>query len=59
VYLVSWIEFYFELVHARLVLRNVENNDIVDIKDNYEPFVSEQAIDTCYLFQAEFVEFGH
>jgi hypothetical protein len=32
------------------MLRNIENNDIVDIENNYKLFVSKQAIDTCYLF---------
>jgi hypothetical protein len=41
------------------VLQNIENNNIVDIKNNYKLFVSKQAIDTYYLFQAEFIEFKH
>jgi hypothetical protein len=59
VYLVNWIEFCFELVYTRLVLRSIKNNNIINIKDNYKLFVSKQVIDTCYLFQAEFVKFRH
>jgi hypothetical protein len=43
----------------RLVLQNIKNNNIVDVKNNYKLFVSKQVIDTCYLFQAEFVKFGY
>jgi hypothetical protein len=41
------------------VLQSIENNDIVDIENNYKLFVSKQVIDTYYLFQAEIVKFGH
>jgi hypothetical protein len=41
------------------MLRNIENNNIVNIENNYKLFINKQAINTCYLFQAEFVKFRY
>jgi hypothetical protein len=41
------------------MLWSIENNNIVDIKNNYKLFISKQVIDTYYLFQAEFIKFGY
>jgi hypothetical protein len=41
------------------MLQSIKNNNIINVENNYKLFVSEQAIDTYYLFQAEFVKFGY
>jgi hypothetical protein len=41
------------------MLRNIKNNNIIDIENDYKLFVNKQVIDTYYLFQAEFIEFRY